>query len=103
MAKPSDFWANFKKQWYDEETGELQEPHRTQLIGQGVTLLQIAQMEDEVRAEIVEFDRLDRENSEIDGETYNDRRLRLRAKNSKIPIAQRIALETGNFNPDKNY
>ena len=47
MAKPSDFWANFKKQWYDEETGELQEPHRTQLIGQGVTLLQIAQMEDQ--------------------------------------------------------
>lgn len=103
MAKPSDFWANFKKQWYDEETGELQEPHRTQLIGQGVTLLQIAQMEDEVRAEIAEFARLDRENSEIDGETYNDRRLRLRAKNSKIPVAQRIALETGNFNPDKNY
>ena len=103
MAKPSDFWANFKKQWYDEETGELQEPHRTQLIGQGVTLLQITQMEDEVRAEIVEFARLDRENPEIDGETYNDRRLRLRAKNSKIPVAQRIALENGNFNPNKNY
>ena len=103
MAKPSDFWANFKKQWYDEETGELQEPHRTLLIGQGVTLLQIAQMEDEVRAEIVEFERLDRENPVVNGETYNDRRLRLRAKNSKIPLAQRIALETGIFNPDKNY
>jgi hypothetical protein len=103
MAKPSDFWPNFKKQWYDEETGDLQEPHRTRLIGQGVTLLQITQMEDEVRAEIAEFDRLDRENPEINGETYNDRRLRLRTQKGKIPVAQRIALETGNFDPDRNY
>jgi hypothetical protein len=103
MARPSDFWANFKTQWYDDVTGELQEPHRTLLTKQGVTPLQIAEMEDTVKAEIAEFHRLDRENPVVGNETYNDRQLRLRNKNSKISLNQRIALQTSGFDPDKNY
>jgi hypothetical protein len=34
-VRPSDFWAPFKREWYDDQTGELVEPHRSRLIANG--------------------------------------------------------------------
>ena len=81
MARPSDFWPNFKKLWYNDKTGELQEPHKGRLLQQGISLSQIADMEKVVKGEIEDFHQLDRENPVISGENYNDRLLRLRNNN----------------------
>jgi hypothetical protein len=103
MAKPSDFWGEYKKSWYNEVTGKLVEPHRSNLMQYGLTFQQITDMENTVRAEIAEFHRLDRENPLIDNETYNDRRLKDRSKGERSVTYTQNTNRRGVFNPDHDY
>jgi hypothetical protein len=44
-VRPSDFWAPFKRELYDDQTGELVEPHWSRLIANGTTIERIIEME----------------------------------------------------------
>jgi hypothetical protein len=53
--KPSDFWPPSKREWYDDRTGKLKDPHRSRLIANGMPLERIVEMEAEIEREIAEF------------------------------------------------
>lgn len=103
MTKPSDLWAPFKRDWHNDETGELQEPHRSRLMATGVTPLRIAEMEAEVRAEIATFHRMNAEQPLVNGQNWAEQQLDLQRRNRSIPRSMQNALHNGTFDPDENY
>jgi hypothetical protein len=103
MARPSDLWAPFKREWYNDETGELQEPHRSRLIANGTSLVRIAEMEAEVRAEIANFHQMNADRPLVNGKNWAEQQLELRQRRSQLPKSMQSALHHGTFDPDKNY
>jgi hypothetical protein len=103
MVRPSDFWAPFKREWYDDETGELREPHRSRLLASGTSIDRIVEMEAEVAAEIAEFHRKNSELPVINGKNWAERELESRQRQRQIPASMRVALYHGTYDPDANY
>jgi hypothetical protein len=103
MIRPSDLWAPFQRDWYDDETGELQEPHRSNLIQAGISLVRIAEMEAEIRLEIAGFHQKNAARPLIKGKNWSEQQLELRQQNSQLPAAQRQAIKNSTFDPDHNY
>jgi hypothetical protein len=102
-VRPRDFWPDFKQEWYDDETGELKEPHRSRLIANGTSIERIAEMEFQVRSEIEEFNRKNRMMPLVDGKNWAEQELEQQAKRRQRPKSELQARYSGTYDPDKNY
>jgi hypothetical protein len=103
MVRPSDFWPDFKKEWYDDETGELKEPHRSRLLANGTSIERLAAMELQVRSEIEEFHLKNQMMPLVDGKNWAEQELEQQAKRRQRSRAELHARYSGTYDPDKNY
>jgi hypothetical protein len=102
-VRPSDFWAPFKREWYNDETGELVEPHRSRLIANGTTIDRIVEMESQVKAEIAEFHRKNAEMPLVNGKNWAEQQLEQQERRRQVPRSMLNARHNGTYDPDYNY
>ena len=103
MARPSDLWPEYKKLWYNDETGKILEPHLSNLRTQGISNEKIAEMEAIVQAEIKQFNLDNQEDELVNGETDWQRERRWAERRKKMSPEEAEARHNGTYDPDYNY
>lgn len=102
-VRPSDFWAPFKREWYDDQTGELVEPHRSRLIANGTTIERIIEMEAIVLSEIAEFHRKNAEMPLVNGKNWAQQQLEQLSRRRQVPRSLLNARYNGTYDPNCHY
>lgn len=103
MVGPADLWPPYKREWYDDRTGELKEPHRSRLLANGTSIARIVEMESQVKDEIARFHRQNAEMPLVAGKNWAQQQLEQREKFNNLPDPLRRDLHQGAYDPDKNY